>query len=120
MGAARTRFTTEILDQALGRERESREDLRKAVRNELFRALAESPIKLKAAIIFGSIVRPGHFEDDSDIDLAVPYLEPRAYFTLKSYLEQRMRREVDLLDIDTCHFAVSIRRDGLRWISPDT
>ena len=97
-----------------------RESLRLVVRAEALRLLDESPIELDEAILFGSLVRPGRFGPRSDVDIAVPRLEPRAYFTLMGHLEEGLEREIDLVALDTCHFADSIRRMGLRWTRSGT
>ena len=108
-------FNTDVLDRALERQRTEREKLRMAVRARALRLLDESPVDLDEAILFGSVVRPGRFDARSDVDIAVPDLEPRAYFALMGHLEEGLEREIDLVPIDTCHFADSIRRTGLRW-----
>ena len=108
-------FKTDVLDRALERQRMEREKLRLAVQARALRLLDESPVDLDEAILFGSVVRPGRFSDRSDVDIAVPDLEPRAYFALMGHLEEGLEREIDLVSIDTCHFADSIRRMGLRW-----
>ena len=79
------------------------------------RLLDESPVALDEAILFGSVVRPGRFSARSDVDVAVPELEPRDFFALMGHLEDGLEREIDLVPIDTCHFADAIRRTGLRW-----
>ena len=108
-------FKTDVLDRALERRRMEREKLRLAVQARALRLLDESPVELDEAILFGSVVRPGRFGDRSDVDVAVPDLEPRAYFALMGHLEDGLEREIDLVPLDTCHFADSIRRTGLRW-----
>ena len=109
------RFNTDVLDRALARKRRERETLRVAVQARALELLDESPIALDEAILFGSLVRPGRFDVRSDIDIAVPDLEPRDFFTLMGHLEEGLEREIDLVPINTCHFADSIRRTGLRW-----
>lgn len=74
-----------------------------------------SPVPVEEAIIFGSIERAGHFDADSDVDVAVGELPAREYFTLKSHLEHALCREVDLVELERCHFAASIRRTGTTW-----
>ena len=109
------RFDTDVLDRALARQRREREALRLAVQARALQLLDESPVALDEAILFGSIVRPGRFGARSDIDIAVPDLEPRDFFTLMGHLEEGLGREIDLVPIETCHFADSIRRMGLTW-----
>ena len=78
-------------------------------------ALEASPVPVDQAIIFGSIDRAGHFDANSDVDVAVGELSARDYFTLKSHLEHALCREVDLVELERCHFAASIRRTGTTW-----
>ena len=110
-----SRFKTDVLDRALARQRREREALRLAVQAQALQLLDESPVALDEAILFGSVVRPGRFGARSDVDIAVPDLEPRDFFTLMGHLEEGLEREIDLVPIDTCHFAEVIRRTGLRW-----
>ena len=109
------KFKTDVLDRAIARKRREREALRLAVQARALRLLDESPVALDEAILFGSVVRPGRFSARSDVDVAIPDLEPRAYFALMGHLEDGLEREINLVPLDTCHFADSIRRSGLRW-----
>ena len=68
------RFSTEVLDRALARKRRARERHRQAALARLLDLLAASPIALPDATIFGSILRPGAFHEQSDVDLAIPPL----------------------------------------------
>ena len=108
-------FKTDVLDRALERKRMECEKLRLAVQARALRLLDESPVELDEAILFGSVVRPRRFGKRSDVDVAVPDLEPRAYFALMGHLEDGLERDIDLVPLDTCHFADSIRRTGLKW-----
>ena len=82
-------------------------------------SICSPPRRLRPdATIFGSILRPGAFDEQSDVDLAIPSVAPRGYFELKSYLENGLCRAVDLVDRDGCHFAPAITRDGLQWRNP--
>ena len=108
-------FKTDVLDRALARKRREREALRLAVQTRALRLLDESPVEIDEAILFGSVVRPGRFDARSDVDVAIPDLEPRDFFALMGHLEEGLEREIDLVPIDTCHFADTIRRTGLRW-----
>ena len=105
------RFDTGVLDRTLARKRQERERLRRAVQARALRLLD---------VLFGSVVRPGHFDAKSDVDVAIPAVAPRAYFTLMGHLEDGLMRDVDLVTIDSCHFADTIRRTGLRWTGTRT
>ena len=117
---ADSRFSTDVLDRAIERRRHTAEQLRTATRQRLVQALETAPVPVDEAIIFGSIERPGHFGTTSDVDVAVGALPARDYFTLKSHLEHSLGREVDLVDLDWCHFAATIRRTGTTWTRRDT
>ena len=114
------RFSTHELDRALTRKWRERERDRRATLARLLDLLATAPVALSDAIVFGSILRPGAFHDRSDVDVAIPSVAPRCYFELKSHLEDDLCREVDLVELDRCHFAASIARDGLPWTNPAT
>lgn len=109
------RFSTDVLDRAIERRLRAAEQLRVATRRRLVEALEAAPVPVARAIIFGSINRPGHFDANSDVDIAVGKLPARDYFTLKSHLEHSLCRAVDLVDLDRCHFAATIRRTGTTW-----
>ena len=108
-------FSTHVLDHVKAEERRSREAMRNGVLKELEQSLIESPIRIDEAYFFGSLVRPHGFGLHSDVDLAVHSMDPRAYLSLKMYLEGRLQREVDLVEIEPCRFSKSIRSKGLRW-----
>ena len=109
------KFSTYLLDRVLSGRRHSREVLRTEVLQSLKLALCESPIPINEAIIFGSLIGQRSFYPDSDIDLAVHTLDPRDYFSLKTYLEGRLRRNVDLIEIEACRFHAAIMSKGVRW-----
>ena len=78
-------------------------------------AVAESPIPLAEAYVFGSVVRPYAFDSHSDVDVAVHALSPRDYFSLKTHLEARVLRDVDLVELESCRFSDAIKGIGQRW-----
>ena len=117
---AGSRFSTDVLDRAIERRQRTVEQFRAAMRERLVQTLEAAPVPVEEAIIFGSIERAGHFDTTSDIDVAVGALPARDYFTLKSHLEHSLGREVDLVDLDRCHFAATIRRTGTKWTRRDT
>jgi len=92
-----------------------REAARIEVLKELQLALAEAPVHVDEAYVFGSLAAPFAFDARSDLDIAVHAMDPREYFLLKCYLEGRLQREVDLVEMESCGFADSIRRRGLQW-----
>ena len=67
-------------------------------------------------IVFGSLTRPGMFNDRSDVDLA---LETEAgqmtAERLVSELMERLERPVDVLLLNRCRFREKILREGEVW-----
>jgi predicted nucleotidyltransferase len=67
-------------------------------------------------ILFGSLTKPGVFNDRSDIDLALES-EPvqMSAERLISELMERLDRPVDVLLLDRCSFREKILREGEAW-----
>ena len=64
----------------------------------------------------GSIIRPGAFSAGSDIDIAVDGFSG-SRLDLYADLSYQFDRPIDIIIMDTCHFADSIRHNGLLVIS---
>lgn len=71
-------------------------------------------------IVFGSLVKPGRFTENSDVDLALQ-TAPSAttIYQLSSLLAERMERSVDIVILPECRFAERIAREGETWTNPD-
>jgi predicted nucleotidyltransferase len=67
-------------------------------------------------ILFGSLTKPGVFNDRSDVDLALE-TEPvqMSAERLISELMERLDRPVDVLLLDRCSFREKILREGEAW-----
>ena len=107
-------FSTLI--RATARRRAEREASREDVLARTEAALEEMSARygITEAYLFGSLVRPGRFSADSDIDVAVAGLGAD-YWAFAAELSRRVGREVDLVDLPTSRFARRICREGLRW-----
>ncbi len=110
-------FDTSILDEALARRKARNEAERQQVLAKTLRLLDElgPPYKIERAYVFGSLVKPGRFHADSDVDIAVEQIDPRRFFEAMSEFFNRLGREVDLVELDKCHFAHRIRQKGILW-----
>ena len=66
--------------------------------------------------VFGSLTKPGVFNDASDVDLAVE-TEPSAISLgrLMSELTERLGRPVDVILLPRCRFRERIVREGETW-----
>ena len=97
-----------------------------ARRQRRLEAYAETRQRLRAAltelmpggnvIVFGSLTRPGVFNDRSDVDLALE-AEPPGLNTwqLTAELMERLRRPVDIVLLPKSRFRDKILREGERW-----
>ena len=110
-------FDTSILDAALAERKARNEVERQQVLAKTLRLLDElgPSYKIERAYVFGSIIKPGHFHANSDVDIAVEQIDPLRFFEAMSEFFNRLEREVDLIELDKCHFAHRIREKGRLW-----
>jgi predicted nucleotidyltransferase len=70
----------------------------------------------RKVIVFGSLTKPGVFNDRSDVDLALmddsSDTDP---LTLTAELMERLGRPVDVVRLSQCRFREKIRREGEAW-----
>ncbi|MDQ3621429.1 MAG: nucleotidyltransferase domain-containing protein [Verrucomicrobiota bacterium] len=86
-------------------------------RSRLKQALAEL-IPGRRVLVFGSLTRPGIFNDCSDVDLALEEEPPHINaWRLASELSERIGRPVDVLLLARCRFRAKILREGEAWIA---
>lgn len=109
--------TMTLLQQRDAARRQRRLELYAEVRERLRTALAEL-IPGCRVIVFGSLTRPGQFNPQSDVDLALPQA-PTQWETnrLMWELMDRLGRRVDLVMLDRCRFRRKILREGELWIA---
>jgi hypothetical protein len=114
-------FDTSILDAALAQRKARHEAERQHLLAKTLRLLDEvGPVyKIERAYLFGSITKPGRFHAGSDVDIAVEQIDPLRFFEAMSEFFNRLECEVDLVELDKCHFADKIRREGVLWTAPD-
>ncbi|MGH2416418.1 MAG: nucleotidyltransferase family protein [Microcystaceae cyanobacterium] len=110
-------FNMEILEQAIAHRCYTQEQERQKILAQVYHWLdtVGSQHGINQAYIFGSLTRPGRFTETSDVDIAVVGKLPEERFTLMSLLAATLGREVDLIELDQCHFAQRIRQRGLLW-----
>lgn len=93
--------------------RQQRESLRQARLQEVEKLLIQyfSAFPATKVYLFGSILVPGHFTPDSDIDIAVEN-HPQDRLDLYSALSRLLPYPVDVVVMEQCHFASDIRQNG--------
>jgi predicted nucleotidyltransferase len=99
----------------------ARERRRLEIYEETRRRLRDSLAELvpgQKVILFGSLTKPGIFNDRSDVDLALE-AEPLQMDTwrLTAELMEKLGRSVDIVLLDHCRFGKRIRREGEVWIA---
>lgn len=86
-------------------------------RRQLEQALADL-VPGHKVILFGSLTRPGVFNDRSDVDLALESAPTQmSVYRLIAELMERLGRPVDILMLDQCRFQERIRREGEVWMA---
>ena len=86
-------------DQRRAERRARREALRLdwlAKARQAITELAPQFPQIKTVHLFGSLMRSGHFHEESDIDIAVSSDDVEAESRFWAALEQRLHRDVDL------------------------
>jgi hypothetical protein len=111
------RYKTDLLDQALQTRKEKREVERLNILEKVMTWLDEwgDIYAIPKAFVFGSVTRPFHFSDRSDVDVAVESIDRERYFEAIAHLSRVLEREVDLIPVSTCPFANRIRQTGIVW-----
>jgi predicted nucleotidyltransferase len=97
-----------------------------ARRRRRLKALADARRDLRSALadlipgsrvfLFGSLTRPGVFNDRSDVDLALEN-EPAqmSLYQLTARLAEQMGRPVDVVLLSECRFRQKILLEGEAW-----
>jgi predicted nucleotidyltransferase len=67
--------------------------------------------------LFGSLISPGRFTCDSDIDMAISGLDKHDLLSFIADASRELGREVDVLRLEESKIANSIRRKGKPWVS---
>lgn len=111
------RFSTALLDEAIRRKRREREELRLSIIAAILSALDElaGEISFAEAYIFGSVVRPYGYSEESDADIAFVGLKDKDFFKAMSFISRKIGREVDIVQLERHRFAQEIRRSGIQW-----
>jgi len=104
-----------LLQERDSARRRHRLELYEHTRRLLKGALAEL-IPGQKVIVFGSLTRPGIFNDRSDIDLALEEEPPQmSEYRLISELMDRLERPVDVLLLSKSRLREKILREGEVW-----
>jgi uncharacterized protein len=111
-------FSTHLLDAALQRRRELKEQQRLEILARVVQWLEAhgQEYGIEQAYIFGSLICLDRFTEHSDVDVAVESIDPDRFFEAIASLSESVERDVDLVDLAKCTFATQIRQRGILWI----
>lgn len=104
-----------LLQQRDASRKQRRLDAYAETRRQLRTALSEL-LPDSSIILFGSLTKPGIFNDRSDVDLALAR-EPVTInsWSLAGELMDRLGRPVDVVILPHCRFREKILREGEMW-----
>ena len=107
----------ELWIRAQRRKHEESEALRLSVLSQMDRALGTLIRKYRwtECYLFGSILSPGRFHEDSDVDLAVGGLARHDLYRFVGDVSSILERNVDVVVLEESRLAESIRRKGKPW-----
>lgn len=110
-------ITPSIWLQARERNAAARERYRQEILEQVHRVLQSLAEKYEwdELYLFGSLISPGRFTYDSDIDIAVSGLDKHDLLSFIAEASRELGREVDILRLEESKIADSIRRKGLSW-----
>ena len=108
---------TELLDSYLKKVEKAKEYRRLKLLRKVKKALGElsKAVYFKEAYIFGSILSPGRFYNDSDIDIAVKGLKNKDFFLFMAFLSDALGKDVDILQLEKHRLKDKIIKEGLLW-----
>ncbi|SFM80829.1 nucleotidyltransferase family protein [Thermodesulforhabdus norvegica] len=115
------RFSPYLLDRALARAREEREQRRKGRLTAVFQALERLSrlIPFEEAYIFGSLTKPYRYFADSDVDIAFIGLRDEDFFRAMAFLSRELGTEVDILQLEGHPLRDKVVKEGIRWKRSD-
>jgi predicted nucleotidyltransferase len=108
-----------LLQQIESQRKLDREALRVETRQRLREELSRH-MRGSAVIVFGSLTKPGRFNEFSDVDIALE-AEPGglSVYQLSSLLAEALGRRVDVVLLPECRLRDKILREGEAWTLPD-
>ena len=115
------RFSTHLLDRALLREREGREQERQKQVAAVLGSLdaLSHRVFFDQAYIFGSLAKPHRFFKDSDVDIAFVGLKDEDFFQAIAFLSRELGRDVDVIQLEGHSLRGKVMREGIEWKKND-
>lgn len=110
--------TTYLLDKVIEQKKLQRERDRLTIIRRTFLVLDEMSdiIFFKDAFLFGTIIKPFRFFNESDVDIGFNGLSDKDYFKAMAYLSNCLNREVDIIQLERHRLSDKIVKEGMRWM----
>ena len=110
-------FDISIWRRALIENRHVRERQRLHTVNKVWNAIEHlrQTYRWDDLYIFGSATKSVRFHEDSDIDIGIGGLDKFSHYRFIADLFRLIKREVDVVRLEDCPFADTIRTRGIRW-----
>ena len=110
-------FDISIWERATQQNKVASEKNRKKALNDLSSAIHQlsQNYSWDELYIFGSITRSEHFGEHSDIDIGVQGLDKFMHYRFVGDLSGLMDRDVDVVRLEDCSFAETIKNRGILW-----
>ena len=99
------------------KKQEDREKSRLAMTQLIDEALNKLDKKyhLDEVYLFGSVAWSGRFCRNSDVDIAIKGLNKFDYYEFIADISELLDKRVDVVSLEECHFADSIKEKGVKW-----
>jgi predicted nucleotidyltransferase len=103
--------------KAIVKKQADQEKMRIAVIQQINKALTRLDKKYHwdEVYLFGSVAQKGKFRRNSDIDIAVRGLDKLEHYAFIGEISDLLNKRVDVILLEECHFADSIRERGIKW-----
>ena len=113
----KSRFDISLWEKRVLRTRQQQEDLREKMLHYAREVVKNyfADRQVTQVYLTGSLLHTNKFRQHSDIDIAVEGLH-NEYFKIKSELEELLDRDVEIIELEKCRFARSIRERGERLL----
>lgn len=110
-------FSTHVLDESLTKTREKREQQRQKQMKEAFAALEvlSERMDVQEVYLFGSLIKPHRFYEESDIDFAFAGLKDQDFFQAIAFLSRKLGRDVDVIQLEDSPLREKVVREGVKW-----
>lgn len=112
-------FDPYIWRESRRKKRQLFEKERKAVLEEINQGLLQlsKQYDWEAIYLFGSIIKPGKFRPNSDVDIGIKGLNKFDLYSFIGDVSLYLNRNVDVVRLEECDFAQKIVERGVRWHS---